>query len=78
MRCSRCFSALLLFVLLLLNTSCNIDIYSICVANLRHVVGLVVGGYSDLLGLNVGLTIAKAGKGNTKYGKMGHTDENET
>ena len=48
---------------------------SICFAKLRHVVGLVVGGYSDLLGLKSGLNIAKAGKGETKNGKMGHTDE---
>ena len=50
-------------------------IREVCVAKLRHAVGFVVGGYSDLLGLKVGLHIAKAGKGKTKYGKTGYTDE---
>ena len=45
------------------------------VAKLRHVVDLVVGGDSGALGLKVRLELAKAGKGKTKYGKMGHTDE---
>ena len=46
---------------------------SICFAELPHVGRLVVGGDSDLLGLKGGLNASKAGKGETKHGKMGHT-----